>query len=92
MYLDVPFSGANLDEIRKAFNRAMSKGRISLEWYFMEVKHLWSLVDVKRKLRVRKMPAGLIYKAVELLTNLNNSTNTNLIAQYLSATQPGLEN
>lgn len=32
VYLEVPFAGENLDEIQTAFNRSISKVRISVKW------------------------------------------------------------
>lgn len=91
VYLEVPFAGANLSAVQKAFNKAMSAVRISVEWYFKCVKQLWSFVDSKRKLRVRQMPVGLVYQAAVLLTNLHNCIQPNEISQYFACVPPSLE-
>lgn len=57
VYLEMLSEGANLDDGRSTFNKALSKARISIEWYFMESKRFWGLVDAKGKLRIRQMPA-----------------------------------
>lgn len=77
VYPEVPLGGANLDDVRSAFNKTISKAHISVEWYFMELKRLWGLVDAKHKLRIRQMPAELIYRAAVLLTNFHNCARAN---------------
>ena len=37
-FLYVPFSESKLSDAQKAFNTAMSKSRVTVEWYFREVK------------------------------------------------------
>lgn len=91
VFLEVPFSGANVTVVQRAFNKAMSKVRITVEWFFMEVKRLWGLTDADRKLRLGEMPAGLIYRAAVLLTNLRNCVSPNIISQYFACAPPSLE-
>ena len=35
---EVPYQGSNLSAPQRAFNGAMSKGRVTVEWYFKEVR------------------------------------------------------
>lgn len=56
-------------DLNRAFNKAMAIVRITIEWYLMCVKQLWSFVDSKRKLRVLVIPVGLVYKTAVLLMN-----------------------
>lgn len=88
VYLEVPYGGASLHDVRSAFNRKMSKVRISVECYFMEVKRFWILIDANRKLRIAQMHPGLIYRAPELLTNCYSCTSKNSISQYFSVQLP----
>lgn len=91
VFLEVPYSGANVTVAQRAFNHAMSKVRITVEWFFMEVKRLWGLTDAKRKMRVGEMPAGLIYRAAVVLTNLRNCVSPNIISQYFECAPPTIE-
>lgn len=90
-YVEVPFAGANLTDVERAFNGAMSKGRVTVEWYFKEVKQFWGILDSKRKLRVREGPVGLAYRAGVLLTNMRNCISPNQISQYFRCSPPTLE-
>lgn len=50
-FMEVPFQGANLTDAQKAFNTAMSKVRITVEWVFKKVKLYFATLDFKRKLK-----------------------------------------
>ena len=50
-FLEVPYQGSNLSAPHDAFNSAMSRERVTVEWYFKEVKLYWSTMDYKRKMR-----------------------------------------
>ena len=79
-FLYVPFSGSNLCEARSALNKAMAKSR-AVEWFFIEVKRYWTLVDFKRKMRVRESAVGAMYIAAVILTNVWNCCYPNTISQ-----------
>lgn len=44
VFMYVPFSGSVLPEIQRHFNKVMAKARVTVEWYFKEVKHFWWLL------------------------------------------------
>ena len=91
LFLDTPFSGSNLSDIEKAFNKAMARSRVTVEWFFKEVKLYWSYVDFKRKMRTREHAVGAIYVAAVLLTNMRNCIYPNSISQYFECPPPSLE-
>lgn len=64
------FRGANLNDVRITSNTAMAKFRISVEWYCIEVKRFLEPTGAKQKFRNGQMPAGIIYRAAVLFTNL----------------------
>ena len=82
VFMEIPFEGTNLSAIKKAFNKSMSKSRVTVEWFFREVKSLWSFVHCKRLLRVKQMTIGLIFRAAVLLKNFRNCVQPNEISQY----------
>ena len=90
-YLEIPFQGSSLTSYEKAYNGAMSKGRVTVEWYFKEVKLYWSTMDYKRKLRTGESPVGALYIAALLLTNIRNCVYPNTISQYFKCSPPTLE-
>ena len=88
-FLYVPFSGSNLSDAQKAFNTAMAKSRVTVEWYFREVKRYWTLLDYRRKLRVKEAAVGSLYLAAILLTNVRNCCYPNTISQCFGCHPPG---
>eukprot|EP00171_Calliarthron_tuberculosum_P001768 IDg1768t1 len=90
-YLVIPFQGASLSEDQVAFNKAMSKSRITVEWIFKELKLNWTSMDFKRKLRIGESPVGALYVAAALLTNVRNCIYPNPISQYFGCEPPSLE-
>lgn len=87
----MPLAGANLSPVQNAFNNAMSKVHISVEWYFMVVPQLWGLMYWKKKMRVHEMPSGLIYRAPVPLTTMHNCVSPNQISQYFKCKHRRLE-
>ena len=90
-FLYVPFSGSNICEARSALNKAMAKSRVTVELFFREVKRYWTLVDFKRKMRVRESAVGAMYIAAVILTNVRNCCYPNTISQYFDCSPPSLQ-
>ena len=91
IFMEVPLQGSNLSAARRAFNVAMARSRINVEWYFKEVKSHWTSMDFKRKLRVREAAVGSLYIVAVLLTNVRNCVYPNSISQYFNCLPPSLE-
>ena len=89
--MEVPFQGSNLSAARKAFNNDMARSRITVKWYFKEVKLHWTLLDFQRKLRVKEAAVGYLYIAAVLLTNFRNCVYPNPISQYFNCLPLSLE-
>ena len=90
-FLEVPYQGSNLTSAQRAFNRAMSAVRITVEWIFKEVKLYFTTMDYKRKLKVKESPVGMLYMSAMLLCNMRNCIYPNQIARYFDCTPPSLE-
>ena len=91
VFLEIPFEGANISAFKKASNKSISNSRVTVEWFFKEVKLLWAFVGCKGRLRIKQMPIGLIYRAAVLLTNFRNCVQPNEISQYFDCLPPSLE-
>ena len=48
MHLQTPYKGNNLTNDQKAFNTAMSKVRVSVEWVFGEIAGYFAFIDLKK--------------------------------------------
>ena len=86
----VPFSGSHLTPERRTFNTAMEKSRVTVEWYFREVRRYWTIFDLKRNLRVKEFGVGALYIAGVLLTDLRNCCYPNSISQFFACLPPSM--
>ena len=56
IHLQAPFRDVNLTDEMKAYNKAMSSVRVSVEWLFGGVVNYFRFVDFKRALSIRLSP------------------------------------
>eukprot|EP00171_Calliarthron_tuberculosum_P002315 IDg2315t1 len=63
------------ESTQKAFSKEMSAARVTVEWYFKEVKLYWTTVDFKKKLRISESPYFNCHppSIEEYLAHKNNS-------------------
>jgi hypothetical protein len=61
----------DLPPAEQAFNVAMSKGRIAVEWGFLDVVQTWGYLDCTKGMMVWKTPVAHYYQAASLLTNFH---------------------
>ena len=68
-HLQAPYKNNNLTEEQKAFNQAMSKVCVSVEWVFGEILNYFALLDFKKNQRIGLLEVGTMYKVCALLHN-----------------------
>lgn len=90
-FMEVPFQGSSLSAAQMAFNTAMAKVRITVEWVFKEVKMYFATLDFKRKLKIYESPIGLLYLSSMLLCNFRNCIYPNQVSKYFNVRPPTLE-
>jgi DDE superfamily endonuclease len=81
-YLQVGLKGSVRSPEEVAFNEAMSKVRITVEWAFRDVKQYFTHLDMPRKLRLRVTPVGLWYMCSVMLWHLRVCLYESQAAQY----------
>jgi hypothetical protein len=91
IHLQAPFRDANLTEEMKAYNKAMSSVRVSVEWLFGEIVKYFKFVDFKRALSIRLSPIGKIYIVCALLQNAHACLYGNIVSDYFELQPPNLE-
>ncbi|EGZ22266.1 hypothetical protein PHYSODRAFT_489016 [Phytophthora sojae] len=89
--LHVGFKGSNLSDTQKAFNAAMSKVRVAVEWGFGGIIRLWPFLVLRLSQRLYLSPVGKRYLVGVLLTNFRNCSNPNQISKLFSIKPPSLE-
>eukprot|EP00171_Calliarthron_tuberculosum_P019957 IDg19957t1 len=62
---------------QRAFNLAISRVIVTVEWVLKEIKLYWTSVDYRRKMLVTESPVGAMYIAAMLLTNMRNCVHPN---------------
>lgn len=87
-YLYTPAQGGDLSDAQKAFNRAMSRARVTVEWSFRKMKSLWAVLDFHRKLKIRESPVSYIVYAVALLHNAHNCLHRNEVSRFFNCPPP----
>ena len=88
----MPFPDGRTDALHAAFNRTMSKARISVEWGYARVMELWPHLDFHRNLRVFKSPIGAQYFVAVLLTNAKTCVDGgNIISDYFGCASPSVD-
>ena len=59
-----------LTEDMKAFNKAMSSLRVSVEWLFGDVSNSFKFIDFKKNLKLRLSAVGKFYEVAALIRNI----------------------
>jgi hypothetical protein len=64
-----PYQTSGMKPDQKKFNKALSRARVSVEWFFGEVVQYWAHVDFKKGMKIGKSPVGAKYIVASFLTN-----------------------
>ena len=89
--LIVPYKGRVLTRRQKAFNNAMKSFRISVEWGFKDVTHLFTSLDFKYGLKLYQNQVAKMYLVGTLLTNCHICLYGNQTSKYFNLKPPSLE-
>ena len=84
-------TGHPLSEEQSAFNKAMSKARVAIEWSFLETACYFSYVDHKRGMKIFETPVGHYYKVATILTNIHTILYGSRASSYFDVEYPSLE-
>lgn len=90
-WLMAPYRGV-LTDAERAFNAAMSRVRVTVEWGFGRIVQQWRFVDFKKTQQVHLSACGLgkQYAVAGILTNCHNCFYPNSTAQYFDLSPPTL--
>ena len=94
VHLQAPFRNADITEEMKAYNKAMSSVRVSVEWLFGEIVKYFKFVDFKRAMSTRLSPIGKIYIVCALLQKLMHVYAClcgNIVSDYFGVQPQSLE-
>ena len=91
VHLQAPFKGAALTDDQKAYNKSMSKARVSVEWVFGDITNYFAFLDFRKNLKVGLSAVGKMYITCALLHNARNCLYGNTTSQYFDV-QPSAIN
>ena len=80
-----PFRGASQEH---AFNKSMSKVRVSVEWAFGKITQYFTYVDFKRNSKVLLQPVGKYYIIAALLTNCHTCLYGSITTSFFKCNPP----
>ena len=89
--LQAPFPTAHITPDQSAFNAAMSKVRITVEWSFGDVINFFKLTDFNKTQNILLSPCGKMYIVSGILTNAHSCIYRNNTSFYFELVPPSLE-
>ena len=91
MHLQTPYKGNNLTNDQKAFNTAMSKVRVSVEWVFGEIAGYFAFIDFKKNKKIGLQQVGTMYITCALLRNAISCLYGSTTSIHFNLDPPTLE-
>jgi len=76
---------------QKAFNWAMSKERIAVEWGFGNVVWQFAFIDFKKNLKTLLSPVGLCYQCAIIFTNIHTCYYYSQTSQHFQVDPPHVQ-
>jgi len=79
------------DAEEQAYDGAMNRLREAVEWGFKEVKHQFTSLDFKRKLKICETSVGAQYLSGALLWNMRSCFYGNQTSKYFDCAAPSMK-
>jgi nuclease HARBI1 len=89
-YLMVGFDGTGITPEQAAFNKAMSRSRVTVEWIFKDIKKYWNHAAYPRKLALCRTPVGVLYGTSIILWNFRCCLYGSPTSSFFSCPPPTL--
>lgn len=86
-----PYRGSQLTQQQQAFNSAMSRVRVSVEWTFGKIVTYFSYLDFKKSNKILLQPIGKYYLVAALLTNCHTCLYGSQTSTFFGVDPPSLE-
>ena len=90
-HLQCPYKHNNMTEDEEAFNTAMSKARVSVEWVFGEIASYFAFVDFKKNQKIALSKVGTMYKVCAILRNARTCLYGSSTSEAFKLSPPSLE-
>ena len=73
-----------------AYNAAMSKVRVGVEWVFGDIVNFFKFLDFKKNLKIGLSPIAKMYMVCALLTNVRTCVYGSMTSSYFNLDPPTL--
>ena len=90
--LIAPFKGANLSQDEKAFNKAMSGLRVSVQHTFGKIVRYFAFLDCKKIKSICFNLKAILFIVASLLTNYQTCLYGDVVSMRFDCPTPSLEN
>lgn len=90
-HIDRGFRGANLTAAQRAYNKDLSRVRISVDWQFGKMVQIFPYVDFKKNMQLMLSPVGKYYEVAALLANAHTALYGCTTSFYFGMMPPTLE-
>ena len=88
--LQKPFQGAHLTDLQKAWNKAMSGVRVSVEWIFGDILNYFKFLDFRKNLKIKLSAVGKYYIVCSLLHNARACLYGNCTQRTFNVNPPNI--
>ena len=89
--LQAPFRNARLNQQQAAYNTAMSKVRIGVEWVFGDIINYFKFLDYKKNLKLGLTAVGKIYVVCAFINNLHTCMYGSISSDYFQIEPPTVQ-
>ena len=83
IHLQCPYKN-NVSPQELAFNKSMSRVRVSVEWLFNDISKWWAFMDFKKNIKLNLSAVGKMYLTCALLTNAKTCLYGNLTSEFFN--------
>ena len=91
VHLQAPSPTRGITHEMKAYNKAMSAVRVSVEWMFGNITKYFSFIDFKRHMKVNLSAVAKMYLVFALLVNARTCLYGNIVSKTFDLQPPTLD-
>ena len=91
VHLQAPFRNRPLTAEMEAFNKSMSRVRVTVEWLFGDIVNYFRFLDFKKNLKIGLSSVGKLYVVAAILRNALTCMQPNNTSKFFELEPPTVE-
>ena len=91
VHLQAPFRNRPLTAEKEAFNKSMSRVRVTVEWLFGDIVNYFRFLDFKKNLKIGLSSVGKLYVVAAILRNALTCMQPNNTSKFFELEPPTVE-